>query len=188
MNTRVKILLLILLTLFCSCKNTNQHLDKKISIIQNSNFELFEGVRIESRYIKDGIHQAPFFTKQLNNRNYFLPNASYYGCDFGDFKCLEKATEVGSDPIDFAYENNVSKEKANIFIGDYTKKIIREFEKLRLSQVLSDSKIGDCLIFFLKDNYRLIHVNIPSEIYNSYWKTEILKAEKINQRWYLIKK
>lgn len=177
--------LIIITILLVSCNWQDENIDLSISKIMDSNFELFNGVKIEARNEQDGIYKAPFLTKELNGKEYLLPNFSHHGCVTPGKECLEKISSKKFDILEFNSDNNAdSTIDPYTFSNEYTSTIFNEFEKLRAYHIISDSGIGDCIIFLLDEEHYLAFVPNGADIKNELWKSRFIEENKIDDKWY----
>jgi hypothetical protein len=181
----MKNILIIFILLLVSCNSQEENIELSISNIKDSNFELFNGVTIEARNEKDGIYKAPFLTKELNGKEYLLPNFLHHGCTIPEKECLEKISTKKFDILEFHSDNNPdSTVDAYTFANEYTLPIFNEFEKLRAYYIISDSSIGNCIIFLLNEDYYLAFVPNIEDIINDFWKSKFAEENKIEDNWY----
>ena len=183
-----KIFFITICILFYSCKQNNApRLEKEmIEKIQNSKYHLFKGVTIEARSKRQNVFIAPFMKKEENGVEYLLPNFKYYGCAEPTLECLKENTNKKFDIKPFSYQYK----KQNIpysFVNDYTSKIFEEYEKINIPKIVSKESIGDCIIFFINNNY-LVYASDINNINNEKWISRLIDENKIDPNWYLIKK
>lgn len=177
---------LILFTLFSCNVNKNASIDRElIEVIRNSKFELFEGVNITASHEKNGFFKAPFLSKELDGEDYVLPNFNYFDCNSHEKDCLEKRTTKSFDIIDF-YEVSNKSTLGNpyAFSYKYTFPIFSEFEKIKVYRIVSDSDIGNCIIFFIDKKNYLAYVPDVNEIENEVWKSRFTEENRIDWYWY----
>ncbi len=177
--------ILIVILFFISCKDRNKSIDELVLIIRNSNYELFWGVTIEARNEINGIYKAPYLTKELNGKEYLLPNFDCFGCVTPTKECLEKITSKKFDIVEFYSEKN-SDITINpyVFSNQYTLPIFNEFEKIRTYHIISYSGLGDCIIFLLDEDNYLAYVPNLNSIKNEIWKSRFIEKNKIDENWY----
>jgi len=179
------LLILSVVFLLFSCEAQEKKMNEIVSKIKSCNVSLFKGVRLEARDKKNGIYRVPFFSKEIGDTLYLLPNYSYYGCSTNDTSCLEIATKKEFNVLEFAKANGIeNKKEALIYTGKYIDEVIAEYEKIGVKEILSDSKIGECVIFYLDKEHYLSYVYDTNKIYNQYWKSKFISKNKIDKKWY----
>jgi len=142
-------------------------------------------VHIEARHMKNNIYMTPNFIKEINNKEFLLPSFSYYNCDNGDLSCLENSTGIKFDFFSFSKENGISdKNDTASFASDYSKKVIAEYQKTKMFGILSNSKIGNCIIFFPTRDYFIAYVPKSGIIHNNYWNERFIESNKVETNWY----
>ena len=128
---------------------------------------------------------TPSFTKEVKGEYFVLPNFSYFNCGDGDLECLQRATEIKYNLIEFSKVNGVSeKEKTMTFAIEYSNKVIKEYNKTGMVEILSDSKIGKCIIFYPDKEHYIAYVPDTFNIRNKFWKGKFIKSNKVEPKWY----
>jgi len=182
-----KLFVFLMILILCSCKKDNTDLiNQKIYQIQNSEFQIFEGITIESRYKKDSIFKAPSLFKELEGEKYFLPNYSYYGCNDSNYKeCLERITNHKFDIIAFSKKNNIEDENMSYdYVKEYTNNIFDHYEKINVPYILSKESIGNCIIFYIGEHNFLAYVPDRKEILNTFWLALFNEDNLVSKNWY----
>ena len=171
--------------LLISCNTQNKEMNNTVIKIKSCNVSLFKGVRMEARDKKDGIYRVPFFSKEVGDTLYLLPNYTYYGCSTNDINCLAKATKKEYNTIEFAKANGIEDKKEGLnYTGKYIDLIISEYNKIGVREILSDSKIGECVIFYLDKEHYMAYVFDKDKIYNEHWKSMFIYQNQICKNWF----
>jgi hypothetical protein len=179
------LLISLVVFLLFSCEAQEKKMNEIASRIKSCNVNLFKGVRMEASHKKNGIYRVPYFSKEIGDTLYLLPNYSFFGCSTNDTSCLELATKKKYNLIEFAKVNGiVSKKEALIYTGRYIDEVIAEYEKIGVIDILSDSKIGECVIFYLDKEHYVAFVYDTDKIYTEYWKSKFIPQNKIASNWY----
>jgi hypothetical protein len=176
--------LLLLMMFIFSCKAPTRSHEKVISKIQSSNFKLFNGITIEARFEKDGVVQAPFLEIEINGTEFLLPNFKYYGCEVPTPDCFNHITKK----FDIAEFNTQFNKDSDVdgfsFVYDFTFELFKEFERINIFRIVSNSWIGDCIIFDINENDYLAYVPDIKNVKNEFWKSKFIEANKIDEHWY----
>jgi hypothetical protein len=178
------LLIISIIFFFTSCKRDTYQVKDIYKRIKTSDYEIFFGIRIEARKKNGDIYEAPFFTKELNNVKYLLPNYTYHNCKINDTVCVYKKSNKKFDIIEFAEANEINRKKALEYTGKYIEKVLNEYSKIGVREVLSDSKIGNCIIFYYQDHNYIAYVPDINKINNEYWKSRFVPSNKIDDKWY----
>lgn len=166
----------IILIYFCffSCKNEEKSIEYLIEDLIHCNFKLMEDVRIKARTEREGKYIAYKFSKKLEGKYYTLPDFNFH---------QEKQSQNKSifDELVYAKAKGITMDS----LKKYSKEVIQTFECSKMVEIISDSKIGDCIIFHPNNDSYIIHVLNPEKIYNEFWKEQILKAKEVQKGWYV---
>lgn len=179
--------LFILTFVVISC-NTNQELDfQQISkSLESKKIEMFYNMRISYRNSdNEGNPVVYFFTKEINGNKYLLPNYKLFDCNILDKECLSKHSKKQFSVKEFAIANGIENdEQIRIFTENFVDNTINEFKKLNVNSVLSDSKIGECIIFYIDDKNYIAYVPNLNNIYNELWESKFINENMIKEKWY----
>ena len=180
-----KPLILILLLVISSCNKKRENIEITISKIRASNYELFNGVRIEVGHESKGVLKTPFLTKEIDGKSYFLPSFEYYDCMNPNENCLSIVSTKKFDILEFNVDHNTdSLIDPYEFAHSYTKPIFDEFHKLDIYRINSHSGIGDCIIFNIYNAEYLAFVPDLDSIKNEFWRLRFVNKNKIAENWY----
>ncbi|UIR57989.1 hypothetical protein LZQ00_09260 [Sphingobacterium sp. SRCM116780] len=175
----------LIMLLFVSCNTQSKKREIILEKIKVCDVNLLKGITMEARFEKDGRYQVPFFSKELRGRTYILPNYSYYGCPLNDLSCLNDATKKKFNIFEFATANSIDdKARALEFTGKYIEDVLSEFLNLGITEVLSSSAIGECVIFYYDKEHFAAYVANVNEVINENWKIKFTKKNKISEHWY----
>ncbi|MFC5046662.1 hypothetical protein [Aquimarina hainanensis] len=181
MKTIVYIFLAIFLL---GCANTDNNTEA-IHRIKSGNFRVFKNIMIQARNHQKDKPIAYFFTKEINKKKFLLPNLSLFNCKLNDSTCFKKHTNKKFDIDGFIKASNI---KNNNDVHQYTynfiKEVITEYEKTGVQKIISNSDIGNCIIFYLNEKYFLAYVPEISNVYNVFWKNSFNDKNKIDKYWY----
>lgn len=176
-----KVLYLILLFIFSNCSNkSNITIDK----IKSSNISLFENVTIEARDFKEGKPRAYFFTKEIKDTKYLLPNITAFDCKIEDSLCFQKYTDKKFNIVAFAKANNIKEQEIYKHTSNYIIDVIREFENIGVHKIMSNELIGSCIIFFLEEKRFIAYVSNKKEVNNKFWQAKFNQKNKLGKNWY----
>lgn len=184
----MKVLILYIGIILISCSGSKKESMKDhLTLIKALDLDLLMFVRIEARQERDNIYVAPSFVKEVNDEYFLLPSFSYFGCIESKIECLQAATKIKYDLIEFSKATNgVTLEKEAIaFAIDYSNKVMNEYEKSGVVDILSDSKIGNCIIFFPDKEHYIAYVPDLNEVHNEFWKERFIESNKAENSWYL---
>ncbi|WP_299187067.1 hypothetical protein [uncultured Aquimarina sp.] len=179
-----KLIILLIPVFLLSCSSTEKHTEELIEKISSSKVELFKNVKIEARDYNNGVPRAFFFTKELNGKEYLLPNFLAINCKLEDSLCFKNYTDKNFDIVSFAKANNVDRKKAFKYTEEYIESVVKEYEKIGVYKILSSSQIGDCIIFYINQDEFLAYVQDINKVFNNFWKTNFDKKNKISKKWY----
>ena len=126
-------------------------------------------VRVQARHERDGIYMAPSFYKEIDKEDFHLPNFFYWGCEDSDMECLRAKSKTEYDLIEFAKKSGVTEEKeAMAFAIEYSVKVMKEYRKTRMVEILSDPKIGKCIIFYPDKQHFIAYIPDKAKIHNKF--------------------
>lgn len=179
-----KISTLLFIICFFSCNEKKISIESKLDLIKKSNYQLFNMISIEARNEKENVYKAPFLIKEANNIKYLLPNFKYYDCKVPSIECLKDVTSKKFDILEFSSDFNDDDIDPYIFVSNNTDKAFEEFEKMRIHKIVSNSTIGDCIIFLLNEKEYLAYVPNVENIVNRNWKSRFIKENQIDKNWY----
>ena len=69
-------------------------------------------------------------------------------------------------------------------VYDFTFELFKEFERINIFRIVSNSWIGDCIIFDINENDYLAYVPDIKNVKNEFWKSKFIEANKIDEHWY----
>lgn len=180
----MKIYLIALSFLFFSCTSSKKAYQEKVDLIKNDQYEIFYGVRIESRLQNGNKYIYPDYLIEKNNKNFLLPNFLYFKCN-DDLSCIERSSDKKYDIYEYARLNNVSDKDAVKFIYQQSIELNTVFNRLNIKSVVSNNiTIGKCIIFFPNAKEFIAYVPNSKEIKNDFWKEKFTKKNQIYENWF----
>jgi len=179
-----KYLYIILVLFSCSYTSNKNSYQKSVDLIKSNQYEIFYGVKIESRLKDQQKYIYPYYLIEKNNKEFLLPNFLYFKCN-DDLSCIEKSSDKKYNIYEYARLNNINDKDAVKFVYNQSVEINKVFNQINVKNIISDSSnIGKCIIFFPNAGEFIAYVPNSKNISNDFWKKKFIKKNQIYENWF----